>query len=355
MKKIYETEAERIDAILEYLTIIYMRTQTPTSSKIVLRTGKIKNNKDGTTSPLSLTEDVGIANSYPIQLFADLGIVKITGDDGKRSKFLLWNGDIPTVETVRILEEGRKAAKNNNNVKNNRIPAVIENLDDNVIDNFITEHPEEFTEYNPRKETLENMLSLLKLFEKNTKDGYINKTGIFITTEYNEETNKWEVVDKSVTINVDTRFTPKFRKTWGIEETHPDDANLSKYIGESPVTLDYVRKIQFIIRWDKFYAKKEVIVETLVEETQTPDGQKLIELLAYQPEQSSETQKLEEWYNLIRLENKRMQEENKRMQEENKRMQEELQKAHAENQTNMVFLGEQTENLIRVGLKLSQK
>ena len=195
--------------------------------------------------------------------------MQYSGDDGKRSKVFEWVGDAPTLKTVKRVEKRRRADKKKNAAKNNGIDEILKNLDESPIDKFVAENPKDFGGYNPRKTTLENLQSVLVAFERNTRDEYRDEDGHFISQEKNKETGAWELVDVSEACVVDNRFNQKFRIKWGIEELNPEDNNLSKYCGESPVTIDYIRKVQFVINFFKNPKEETVVLESEVTETPT--------------------------------------------------------------------------------------
>lgn len=338
MKKVYATPEQRYEAILKYLTILYERTQSPILTKEAFKSGITKIEDNGKERNISLTEQVGIANSYPIRLLVNTNILKIVGNEGKRSKLIQWVGDAPTLKTVRLLEKGRKEIKRKNLLKNSGVDKIIKTLTDNPIDEFIKEHRKDFREYGPRDSTLENIQTLLRIFEHNTLEGYRDKAGQFLTTQKDQETGKYETIDKSEELTVDTRFTQNFRRTWGIEEIHPENPELSRYVGESPVTLEYIRKIQFILNYERQLAKApkpepEVVVETPVLEN--PVFQRILEEIC--------------------AERKKLQKEREKWDKKVLELNGLYEKIHAENLEQAIGLKETFEKLITTTLEITKE
>jgi len=356
MKQTHETPEQRNASILSYLTILYNRTKTPNSTKKAFESRKTKILDDGTVRKISLTEEVGIANSYPIRLLVDMGVWKIVGDEDKRSPIVQWIGTAPTLKTVYRLEKGRKKIKRKNYDKNRGAERIIKNLGDTIIDNYIKKYRKEFRGYGPRDTTLESIHILLKTFEYNTLQDYRDKAGQFLTMKLNPNSGKYDAVDMSEELTYDTRFTQNFRRAWGIEEVHPTNLGLSRYSGDAPVTLDFIKKVQFVLNNEREVAKAEaarVEAAKLAKKTkvETPPVEPEVVITDYGKKYPEFQKILEE----ICVERKKLQKEREKWDKKVLEVNELYEKIHNENLEQSIGLKETFERLITATLEVTKK
>ena len=298
----FVSKEERYNAILKYLTIIYNRSETPTSSNIISHCDEMRLNRKGELVESALSQTFGLGNNYPIALLIHCNFFKLCCDGEKRSKILQRIGNAPTLETVDFLEKMRDARKKRMEEKaaekkimqektiegevveektiegeavmkkkiNEIHVKIVKNLnengvDNNKMDNFIIDNTELFIYYHPREQTIDNLYSAISAFIHNTRDGYEEKDDLFIDHVKDKETNNRILVNRLSKGNIDYTFGQNFRRKWNIEMVDPENDSLSKYCGELPLTQDYIRKILYLIHHKKNHAEKkkvEVVAET---------------------------------------------------------------------------------------------